>query len=95
MLPLSINIATSNLEDDDFVEQITAALARHAIPPAMLETNKVFTYAVATKKPFTPIATSHTLSSGQWVKHGLAERQPASPPFRGTSTDDRSSSRPV
>lgn len=37
VLPLSINIATSNLEDDDFVEQITAALARHAIPPAMLE----------------------------------------------------------
>ena len=43
------------------------------IPPAMLETNKVFTYAVATKKPFTPIATSHTLSTGEYVKHGLHE----------------------
>lgn len=37
MLPVSINIATSNLEDDDFVEDITAALQRHVIAPAMLE----------------------------------------------------------
>ena len=28
---------------------------------------------LATKKSFTPVATSHTLSSGQWVKHGLAD----------------------
>lgn len=43
------------------------------IPPTMLDRNPVFTYAVATKKPFTPIATSHTLSTGELLKHGLHE----------------------
>ena len=43
------------------------------IPPTMLDRNPVFTYAVATKKPFTPIATSHTLSTGEVLKHGLHE----------------------
>ena len=43
------------------------------IPPAMLAMNPIFTYAVATKKSFTPVATSHTLSSGEWVKHGVTE----------------------
>jgi len=43
------------------------------IPPTMLDRNPVFTYAVATKKPFTPVATSHTLSTGELIKHGLHE----------------------
>ena len=43
------------------------------IPPTMLDRNPVFTYAMATKKPFTPVATSHTLSTGELVKHGLHE----------------------
>ncbi len=43
------------------------------IPPTMLDRNPVFTYAVATKKPFSPIATSHTLFTGELLKHGLHE----------------------
>ena len=43
------------------------------IPPTMLALNPVFTYAVATKKSFTPVATSHTFSTGKWVKHGVTE----------------------
>ena len=43
------------------------------IPPTMLDRNPVFTYAMATKKPFTPVATSHTLSTGELIKHGLHE----------------------
>ena len=61
------------------------------IPPMMRATNPIFTYAVATKKPFTPVATSHTLSTGEFVKRGLEETN-CSPLFRGTATGDRSSS---
>jgi hypothetical protein len=43
------------------------------IPQPMLAMNPVFTYAAATKKPFTPVTTSHTSSTGKWVKHGVTE----------------------
>ena len=37
MLPVSINIATSNLEERDFIASVEAALRTHAIPPELLE----------------------------------------------------------
>jgi len=37
LVPMSVNISAVNLAEDDFVERVTLALARHEIEPAMLE----------------------------------------------------------
>lgn len=37
VVPISVNVAAANLEEDDFVEQVMLALLRNGIRPAMLE----------------------------------------------------------